>query len=301
MKKITIFLIGALLFANSVNLNAQTDGCTFRFLLVSPPGFGWPSTHGIAVTVDDIEFGVVTLPWGTPSAEYTLLLPSGEVHFLWINDKLFTPAQHYFEIYNSLNELIYTSPDTPGLPELFFTYQNVCCIALTDFEGEYNQETKQVNLSWVAPTSVDLTGFNIYRNDELLASVDSSTNTFSTQTVGLQTGKYKYCVTPVYPFTCTFEEECFEIDIEVGIKYYASNLHIYPNPTNSELRITNYELRITDVKIFDVMGKMQKCRKAEKQNFEREMVIDISNLSNGIYFVDITTEKGIVTKKVIKQ
>ncbi|MDR0207349.1 MAG: T9SS type A sorting domain-containing protein [Bacteroidales bacterium] len=31
------------------------------------------------------------------------------------------------------------------------------------------------------------------------------------------------------------------------------------------------------------------------------MVINISNLPNGIYFVMITTEQGRVTKKVIKQ
>jgi len=55
------------------------------------------------------------------------------------------------------------------------------------------------------------------------------------------------------------------------------------------------------VEIFDVMGKKQKSRKAEKQNVEREIVINISNLASGLYFVEITTEKGVITKKMIKQ
>jgi len=58
------------------------------------------------------------------------------------------------------------------------------------------------------------------------------------------------------------------------------------------------------VEIFDVMGKMQKSRtstslsyqKAEEQN----IVLDISNFPKGVYFVKITTEQGVVTKKVIK-
>jgi len=67
------------------------------------------------VTVDGVEYGFINLPWGTPSAEETLLLPSGEVHFSWPDGIVFSPNRHYFEIYNSFDELIYTSPDVPGL------------------------------------------------------------------------------------------------------------------------------------------------------------------------------------------
>jgi subtilase-type serine protease len=76
----------------------------------------------------------------------------------------------------------------------------------------------------------------------------------------------------------------------------AQSLMVYPNPTTGELRITNYDLRIGNVEIFDVYGRMQKSRKAEKQN-----EIDISDLSSGIYFLKITTEQGTITKKVVKQ
>ena len=307
MKKIVIFLISAILMFISANLSAQTeknqtDGCNFRFVLVSLPGVGWPDTDGIEVIVDGVNYGFLNLPWGTPSTEETLLLPSGEVNFSWMGGVLLG-AMQYFEIYNALNELIYTSPDmlTPGV---FFTYHNECseCLPLTDFEGEYNQKTKVVNLSWVAPESEYVTGFDIFRNGEWIDHVAPSVNSYTSQTDTLENGDYKYCVIPIYPYICDLEEKCFETYINnVGIKNYSLDLLLYPNPAQNELRVTSYELLITNVEIFDVFGRKQKSRKAEKQNAGREMVIDISNLANGIYFVEITTEKGVITKKVIKQ
>jgi len=101
------------------------------------------------------------------------------------------------------------------------------------------------------------------------------------------------------------------------------NIVITPNPTKGELRITNYELGIRNIEIFDVMGRVQNFEvqssgvqsskfkvqssepetlnlKPETLNFEPETIIDISNLSNGIYFIKITTDKEIITKKIVK-
>ena len=76
----------------------------------------------------------------------------------------------------------------------------------------------------------------------------------------------------------------------------AASLHVYPNPTTGELTINNGQLTIGNVEVFDVLGRMQKSRRAEVQN----VVLDISDLPNGIYFLRITTDKGIVMQKVIK-
>jgi hypothetical protein len=138
MKKIVIFLISAILSMNCVNLYAQTEmnptnGCSFRFVLESPIGTGWYPGAGIMVTVDGVEYGFVNLPWGTPSAEETLLLPSGEVHFSWPDGTMFDYYMNYFEIYNSLDELIYTSPEEFGLPESFFIYQNDCDVSINNY------------------------------------------------------------------------------------------------------------------------------------------------------------------------
>jgi hypothetical protein len=90
----------------------------------------------------------------------------------------------------------------------------------------------------------------------------------------------------------------FETSVGIAESQLSESVQVYPNPTTGELTITNYELRITSVEIYDIYGKKQKCTKARMH--ESANVVDISEFRAGIYFVRIGTEKGIVTKKVVK-
>ncbi|MCL1850301.1 MAG: M6 family metalloprotease domain-containing protein [Bacteroidetes bacterium] len=84
----------------------------------------------------------------------------------------------------------------------------------------------------------------------------------------------------------------------LGINEYEENITLFPNPTTGELRITNYELRIENVEIFDVYGK---CHSSLVTRYEiGETVINISDLPAGLYFVKIYTQSGIQIKKIIK-
>jgi len=74
-------------------------------------------------------------------------------------------------------------------------------------------------------------------------------------------------------------------------------LKIYPNPTTGELRITNYELRITSVEIFDVYGRTVGAYPCGRP----ETTINISHLPEGTYVLKIQTEQGVQTRKIIKQ
>ena len=325
MKKNLIFLISAIFAMTCVNTFAQNpfcewdgksktgmgnvtqnfilndeEGCSFRFILKDPAGFGWWPDEGIQITVNGVDYELVTLPMINPFIEVIKFLPSGEVQFIWIGE--FSYVRHCFEIYNASDSLIYQSDNMPDTYPLFLTYQNECpeCIPLNSFNGEYISETDQVSLSWIAPTSGYLQGFDIFRNDELIAHLEPTILTYVDNTADLESGKYKYCVVPVYPFLCSFEEDnCFETNIGVGINHYSSKLFLYPNPTTGKLKIENGELRIINVEVFDVYGRKQKAE-SRKQKAEGEIEIDLSNLAAGVYFVKIYTESEIVTKKVIK-
>jgi len=82
----------------------------------------------------------------------------------------------------------------------------------------------------------------------------------------------------------------------------ANTIHISPNPTTGKLIIENGELRIDVIDIYDIFGK--KCNipnlTPQTLNLKPQTTIDISHLSNGIYFIKIETVKGTVTKKIIK-
>jgi len=85
--------------------------------------------------------------------------------------------------------------------------------------------------------------------------------------------------------------------VETGIKELTAQnsiVNLYPNPTTGELRIASGELQVESVEIFDITGKTI-------QHFNVATTINVSHLSNGIYFVKIKTDKGELTQKIIKQ
>jgi hypothetical protein len=183
MKKIAIFLISAILSMACVNTYAQTetnttDGCSFRFVLSDPMGIGWHPERGIAVIVNGVDYGFVNLPWGTPSTEETLLLPSGEILFSWIGGA-FHYLSNYFEIYNSLDELVYTSPDDHILPEgLFFTYQTECNIGINNYSSALhlypNPASHVVNIS-----GKNIAAIKIFNNIGQLINTYHNVNTIN--------------------------------------------------------------------------------------------------------------------------
>jgi M6 family metalloprotease-like protein len=88
----------------------------------------------------------------------------------------------------------------------------------------------------------------------------------------------------------------------VGINETEQNtaIKIYPSPTNGKLRVTGYELRISDnrtsdIEIFDIVGKKQESRISEIGQSEIE--IDISHLASGLYFLKVDGK----AYKIVKQ
>jgi len=73
-----------------------------------------------------------------------------------------------------------------------------------------------------------------------------------------------------------------------------ASLKIFPNPTKGELRVTSYELQVTGIEIFDVMGK--KLLTSPLSLTSPETTLNIAHLPSGIYFLKI----GNKTAKIIK-
>lgn len=104
-------------------------------------------------------------------------------------------------------------------------------------------------------------------------------------------------------YACEITNECsidttLCIDISgLGItdNNTSSNLLIYPNPTNGELNIETGTLTIAEAKIVDITGKT-----IATISFDSNTA-DVSYLANGIYFLQIQTENGLVTQKIIKE
>jgi hypothetical protein len=106
---------------------------------------------------------------------------------------------------------------------------------------------------------------------------------------------YSFTVTEDVELVANFEKitgiETLETD---GIK-------IYPNPTTGELRIiNNYELKIKNIEIFDVLGRVVFTRHCGLDPQSPAITADISHLPAGIYLVRaVMSDGGIRTGKVV--
>ena len=88
----------------------------------------------------------------------------------------------------------------------------------------------------------------------------------------------------------------------VGIPTIAnpeSSISLSPNPATSTLTITNQQSSISSIHIYSVLGEM--VYQSSINNNQSMINISVSSLTNGMYFIEATTDKGIVRKKFIKQ
>lgn len=94
----------------------------------------------------------------------------------------------------------------------------------------------------------------------------------------------------------TVDIGAYEFDITSGVKDIVKNkLSLYPNPTTSQLTIANIQSQVVSVRILDVTGKVVKTEVPTNNT------IDVSNLINGVYFIQVQTKEGMHHSKFIKE
>lgn len=80
--------------------------------------------------------------------------------------------------------------------------------------------------------------------------------------------------------------------------FVSSKFSVYPNPANDLVTVSNNgSIQINKVSITDINGRTVKSL---NYNGVTETQVNISDLNSGIYFMNIDTNEGIATKKVIK-
>ena len=80
------------------------------------------------------------------------------------------------------------------------------------------------------------------------------------------------------------------------INELTSSLLLYPNPVNDKIYIET-ESEIEYVVVYDVYGRQQVT---ETTSHQGGLVIDVTDLKSGVYFVKVVTENGEAVKRFIK-
>jgi hypothetical protein len=74
---------------------------------------------------------------------------------------------------------------------------------------------------------------------------------------------------------------------------------IYPNPFDNQLYIENTQTKIKSIEIFDLKGELK--LKTEASKFENLISLQLAELNEGIYFIIMTDEKGMIQVKKINK
>ncbi|MEN6512292.1 MAG: T9SS type A sorting domain-containing protein, partial [Chloroherpetonaceae bacterium] len=75
------------------------------------------------------------------------------------------------------------------------------------------------------------------------------------------------------------------------------NISIFPNPANDYLKIEQSEADISFVEIINLQGQVIKSQRI----LGNQSILDLTNLSTGVYILKIYTNSGFIIKKLIKQ
>jgi Leucine-rich repeat (LRR) protein len=164
--------------------------------------------------------------------------------------------------------------------------------SLRVIESSHNCETKitsnkvefifeNINLPFEDATNDGYVVFKIKTNSSLVnnSSISNSANIYF---------DYNF---PIVTNTATSTFSTLDINTIEN-----TNVSFFPNPFTSNLSIIGEEI-ITSISIYDSLGRLLQTNLIEA----KEANIKTDNLMEGTYLLQINTQKGIITKKIIKQ
>ncbi|WP_417291038.1 T9SS type A sorting domain-containing protein [Corallibacter sp.] len=96
-------------------------------------------------------------------------------------------------------------------------------------------------------------------------------------------------------FNLTVNDNTLSVDYFNNLE---KNILVYPNPTENNIFLkNNSNVSLKSLRLLDINGRLLLTLDKHPVND----VIDLSNYANGIYMLQIQTEKGMVIKKIIKE
>lgn len=91
-------------------------------------------------------------------------------------------------------------------------------------------------------------------------------------------------------------DACTPLSVE---EFKANSFSLFPNPAKSELTITSKVNNLpTALEIYDISGRFIKAKKTSTID---DLNINVSNLSNGLYFIKIKQDNTYISLKFIKE
>jgi hypothetical protein len=273
-----------------INLTGCDSINVLNLTILSPTS----STNNITSCTPITWIDGITYSTSSNNATHTLVNASGCDSVVTLNLVINNPYTNVQTItscdsYTWINGITYTSSGFYG-----DTSQTINgCDSLNFLD--LTIETLDLMVSQITPGNLEVseTGAN-YQWFDCATNLPIQGETSQTFTAN-QNGSYQVLVSTA---NCSDTSICIEVSTLNLIDFaWVTEWTIYPNPSSSTIEIQGIEQfeNSFTISILDSQGKLINSF-SEKSNS-----IDISNLDNGIYFLQIETVKGKMTKRFIKK
>jgi hypothetical protein len=205
-------------------------------------------------------------------------------------EEVFNPSQKYeykYDVKGSLTEYIsyeYKGNDWVVKEKYEYTAydsieNNTKYVDILDkyeYDYEYTYNLSYSNADLVLPNKMDYQNKTGYIYNGMLTECKKYSRFINGGTRNLSTSETYY-----------WSARETEIDdVSIVEAYRIRPIQIYPNPTTGQLKITNYELRdgtLNEVEVYDIYGR----NVTPLTSHSSPLVLDISHLANGMYFLKI--------------
>ncbi|MDP4267500.1 MAG: T9SS type A sorting domain-containing protein [Bacteroidota bacterium] len=125
-------------------------------------------------------------------------------------------------------------------------------------------------------------------------------NNYTSQSITIPNSSANYSVTATDANNCTASANITITATGISSINTIDNLTIYPSPANDVLNIKFYcqEMQNTNIKIYNVIGKLVYNVNTSAINGEFNKTIDVKSFSKGLYLVQIESAKSTISRKV---
>lgn len=261
-------------------------------------------TNLTAAVVDEDD---IVLNWNAanPVTTYTIYLNGNEI-YNGITTTTYTipdndPGTYTFEVATHYNGV--TSPKSNSATVTVEEPLPVVCPAPDNFTGVYYWDNYEfgVQLEWDrADYEYTLDRFELYRSTDgenykmikRIVNTPSITHYGCTDDEFEEPGEYYYQIIAFYNNDCQSEPVTIQVDVTSSAETVAKAVTLYPNPTNGNVNIKAEAIR--KVAVYNTMGQRIMVLDVNGD----EAVIDMSRFGNGIYMLDIITEKGNIVERI---